>query len=63
MKKEVCLKFRLPKDEYKFSIYENAEEFHEALVCIHKFLNSGNLDLTMEDIQGYFKDVTVGLPL
>ena len=63
MKKEVCLKFCLPKDEWKLSIYDRAEDLHEALVSIHKYLNSGNLDLTLEDIQGYFKDATVGLPL
>lgn len=63
MKKEVCLKFKMPKDEWKLSLYEKAEDMHAALLDLHKLLNSGNSDLNLEDIQGYFKDVTTGIPL
>ena len=63
MKKEVCLKFRMPKDEWKLSLYERAEDMHAALLELHKLLYSGHVDLNIEDVQNYFKDVTTGIPL
>jgi len=63
MKTEACIKFKLPKEQFAFDIYMKAESMHEALVEMQRFLFNGNRDLSLEDIQGFFKDQVQGLPL
>lgn len=63
MKTEVSLKFKLPKESFEFEIYQQAESMHSVLIDMQKFLFSGNQDLSLEDIQGYWKDLTVGLKI
>jgi hypothetical protein len=63
MKTEIAMKFKLPKESYEYEIYSQAEDMHRVLNDMQKFLFSGNQDLNLEDIQGYWRDVTSGLKL
>lgn len=64
MKKEVSLKFRMPKDEFKLQIFEKAEEMHSALLEIRHFLfDDRNRDWQIEDLRTLFTDAVTGLPL
>lgn len=63
MKTEVSMKFKLPKESYEFEIYQQAEQMHCVLRDMQKFLFSGNSDLTLQDVQGYWTDLTSGLKI